>query len=129
VAGALPDPAAFAFRAELTHEPRPELPDATLASLRDVLRRREEVASAWLTRERRTPIAGGAEMLGTALALILREPPVDEPDPPNRYHDLCAAVLHVLAGNGSDAGVSVPTRRALPAVRDFGVCVFEREPE
>lgn len=127
--GVPPERAAFAFRTELVLEPRPELPDETLAALRDALVRREEVAGAWLTQEHRTRLADGAETLVATLALILREPPDGEPDPPDRYHDLCATVRHTLAENGSDVGVSVPAHAALPATRYSGMCVFERDPE
>ncbi len=126
---ALPDPATFAFRAELVREPRSVLPGETLSALREALEQRTDVASAWLTRERRTRVADGVETLGQTLAVILVAPPDRPPDPPGAYDDRFAVVVRALGSGGSGVGVSVPTRRALRAVRGFGVCVFEREPE
>jgi hypothetical protein len=127
--GSLPDPAAFAFRAEMGRGPAPELSDAARATLGEVLAARDDITSAWLVREHRTRLLGGSEDDGTTLHLILREPPDADPGQADLHQALLLSVLQVLASSGCDAAVSIPTSRALAAVRSYGACVFQREQE
>ena len=125
--GSLPDPAGLAFRAEMVRDPAPELSDGARAALGNVLAQRHDVTSAWLVRERRTRFVDGSDDEGTTLHLVLREPPDAEPGSAGSHRLLLLSVLQALESSGCDAAVSIPTSRALPAVRSYGVCVFERE--
>lgn len=66
-----PDPAAFAFRAEMVRDPAPELDDAAHTCLGNVLAQRQEVTGAWLVRERRTRVVHGSDDEGTTTHLVL----------------------------------------------------------
>jgi hypothetical protein len=111
-------------RVELVVEPRPELPEAALGALRVALAERDDVARAYLVRQRRT-VAGEQPTLTTALSLVPAQPDEEAP----RQEDvvrLVMAVAESLGEEGTGIAIGVPSRRALPAIEQYGVLVYER---
>jgi hypothetical protein len=110
---------------EFVVEPRPELPEPALAALRDALAERPDVARAYLVRQRRTA-PGREPTLVTALTLV----PTEVSDEPKRDElvGLVMAVADALGDDGMGLAIGVPARRALAALEQHGVLVYEREP-
>jgi hypothetical protein len=112
-------------RIELVLEPRPELPEPALAALRETLSGKREIARAYLVRRRRTE-DGEEPSLVTALSLV----PVEATDEPNR-DEMVGLVLEVATALGDDGmglAIGIPARRMVPALEQYGVLVYEREP-